>query len=267
LTNGKLYSCTVTAASAAGSSLASGAVAVRPAAGLNTSPQTGWYWNPAESGRGFFVEKRGGNLFMSGFIYANDGRATWFIAGGSATDTVFTSSILNFANGQSLSGSYRVPTTTASPGNVTLQFSSSTQATMTWPGGTVALQRFPFGPGNAVVAPQPGAPESGWWWNAGESGRGFAIEIQGNNLFAVGYMYDAAGNPLWYLSGGPMATPASYSGVWTQFANGQTLLGAYKPASVVNANAGAVSINFTNAQNGTMTLPDGRVMPLTRFVF
>ena len=37
-------------------------------------------------------------------------------------------------------------------------------------------------------------------------------------------------------------------------------------APVVNANAGALSIYFTNAQNGSMTLPDGRVIPLTRFV-
>ena len=45
-------------------------------------PQNGWWWNPAESGRGFFLEVRGSTLFIAGYFYDADGRATWLVSGG-----------------------------------------------------------------------------------------------------------------------------------------------------------------------------------------
>jgi hypothetical protein len=48
-------------------------------------------------------------------------------------------------------------------------------------------------------------PDSGWYFNPNESGRGFNIEIQGNTLFMAGFIYDTAGNPIWLGATGPLA--------------------------------------------------------------
>ena len=34
------------------------------------------------------------------------------------------------------------------------------------------------------------SPESGWWWNPAEGGRGYSIEIQDNQLFFAAYSYE-----------------------------------------------------------------------------
>lgn len=49
-------------------------------------PENGWWWNPNESGRGYFIEMRGGTLYISGYFYEGDGRATWMTSGGPVTD-------------------------------------------------------------------------------------------------------------------------------------------------------------------------------------
>src|SRR5271169_6591172 len=54
-------------------------------------------------------------------------------------------------------------------------------------------------------------PDSGWYFNPDESGRGFNIEIQGDTLFMAGLVYDVNGNPIWVISGGPMSADAVYS--------------------------------------------------------
>jgi hypothetical protein len=44
------------------------------------------------------------------------------------------------------------------------------------------------------------APEDGWWWNASESGSGYAIERQGNSIFMAAFLYESAGAATWYAS-------------------------------------------------------------------
>lgn len=224
------------------------------------TPQTGWWWNPAESGRGFFIEQRGGNLFMAGYLYETDGRATWFTAGGPALNGAFVGAMTTFRGGQTLTGNYVAPAPGASPGSLTLRFTAPDRATLDWPGGRTSLERFVFGSGAAAL------PESGWWWNPSESGRGFSIETQGNAIFLAGFMYDAAGNPVWYTGQGTVANNA-YAGSWQQFANGQSLAGAYRTPILLDGNVGALTLVFTGPRSANLTLPNGRVLALTRFDF
>ena len=230
----------------------------------STGPQPGWWWNPAQSGRGFTIEVRGNNLFMAGYLYADDGRATWLVSGGPMTNvSTYSGPLMAFGNGQTLTGPYKSNTpTNLNVGSITLQFSDASHGTLTWPGGTMPIERFPFGSGTPSFQ-----PESGWWWNENESGRGFAIEVQGNSLFMAGYMYDSGGNPIWYVSPGSMTSPTLYQGSWLQFANGQTLTGTYKAPSQPPASVGAVALQFTSTTTAILTLPDGRQIPLTRFLF
>lgn len=238
---------------------ASGAVDVL--AGAEAAPQTGWWWNAAESGRGFFIEKRGANLFMAGYYYEAEGRATWFTAAGPMSGSTFSGDMLVFRGGQTLTGAYRAPAQGASPGRVTLSFGSASTATLTWPGGVTALTRFPFGSGGA------GLPENGWWWNAAESGRGYSIEIQGNAVFMVGFMYDEAGNPLWYFAQGTIDSANAFNGAWQQAANGQTLTGPYRAPIFLASPVGSLALTFAGSRAATLTLPNGRQVAITRFDF
>jgi hypothetical protein len=83
----------------------------------------------------------------------------------------------------------------------------------------------------------------------------------------AGYMYAAAGAPIWYLTAGPMTTSSTYTGSLQQYAMGQSIGGPYHQPLLVNANVGTITIVFTDAMTGTLTLPDGRQVAITRFAF
>lgn len=246
------------------SSVTDGDFAIARYLGDSGLPQPGWWWNADQNGRGFTIEVRGNNLFMAGYLYADDGRATWLVSGGAMTNvSTYSGPLMAFGGGQTLTGAYKPNApTNLNVGTITLQFSDASHGTLTWPGGTIPIERFPFGSGTPSFQ-----PESGWWWNEAENGRGFAIEVQGNRLFMAGYMYDSSGNPIWYVSSDIMTSPTLYQGSWLQFANGQTLTGSYQPPSQPPASVGAVTLQFTSATTAILTLPDGRQIPLTRFLF
>jgi hypothetical protein len=227
-------------------------------------PQTGWYWNADEGGRGYFIENRNGSIFMGAFLYTPQGPAWWFVGSAPLNGPDFSSTMFTLEGGQSLTGAFKPATLTTSPGTVQLKFSTDSTAVMTWPGGTVNLVRFPFTDLTTVKAPQAGAPEPGWWWNERESGRGFSIGFEDKVIFICGFMYDDGGQPTWYVSTGTMSTPTRYEGQWLLLANGQAMGAPYKPAQTINANAGALTLDFSDRRNGTMTLPDGRTISLTR---
>jgi lysyl endopeptidase len=223
--------------------------------------QNGWWWNRNESGRGFFIERRGNNVFMAGYYYEPDGRNTWFVAFGPITGTSYSANMLGVRGGQTLTGAYRSPQPATSLGTVQIEFTSATTATMRWPGGTTALERFSFGGAGT------GVPENGWWWNPAEDGRGFSIEIQGNTMFMVGYMYDDASNPVWYITSGSLTNIATYQGQWQLVANGQALNAPYRAPIVLNPNIGNITVSFVSTRSANLTLPNGRIIPLTRFDF
>lgn len=213
----------------------------------HAAPEVGWYWNASESGRGFFIESKGGIIYFAGYFYESDGRATWLVSGGANADPyTYRGRLLQYSGGQTLFGSYRPPSAPTDVGEISLQFSDDRHATLTWPGGTIALERQAF---DARVADLQ--PDSGWWWSPAESGRGYSIEVQGGSLFFVGFMYDASGNPVWYFSAGPMATETHYDGAILRFANGQTMGGAYRAPS--SAPVGRLILDFETRTSAQMT--------------
>jgi hypothetical protein len=241
------------------------------------SPATGYWWNPNAAGSGFNIELQGNNLFMATFLYdANTGEATWYGLGpGAMNGSTFTGTLTKYAGGQQLAGGFKQASVVSTAGTFSVTFSSATQGTVTWPGGTtIPIERYDFGPGGSAATPPAGTPQAGWWYSPVEGGRGFAVEIQGGSMFLAGYMYDASGNPVWYASGPtPMTAavvstgPAIYQGVWEQFANGQSLAGIYRAPIVFSPNSGPAIIQFNTTTSGTMTFPDGHSVAITRYLF
>ena len=235
-------------------------------------PQTGWWWNPAEDGRGFSIERRGNNLFFAAFLYDASGRSTWHVATGpvSLDGAFYSGPLLTARGGQTLDGAYRGSPTLTVEGVVNLAFNTGAEGTMVWPGGTVPIQRFNIVPNGLNLPAVAAQPESGWWWNEQEPGRGFFMEWQNGTLDIAGYMYDDAGNPVWYLTVGEIGgTPAArtFSGTWWSYSGGQTLTGSWRQNARTNSNVAPMTITFTAPDAALMTLPNGRTTALRRHRF
>jgi hypothetical protein len=235
------------------------------------SPAAGYWWNPATPGTGFVIETQGTQIFMAGFLYDANGNATWLASVGPMSGNQYTGTVITFSGGQTLTGSFQLAQQSPVTGTITINFSGATSAELTWQyGGASAnfpIQRFDIVPGGSST-PQPETnPQAGWWWNPAESGRGFAIEVQNGQMFIASYMYDNTGKPIWYSASGPMTDAALFQGEWSLLDNGPTLGGTYQAPGVANANVGAVTVQFASTNSATLTLPDGRQIPLTRFDF
>jgi hypothetical protein len=114
-------------------------------------PAAGWWWNAAEPGRGWFAEVQGDYLYMSGFMYLDDGRPVWYLAAGSALPVAtptFTRPLLSCTGGPMLNGVPVSPANVqciAGSGAIAVVFNSSNSMTLTLPSGVQqTLTRFPF---------------------------------------------------------------------------------------------------------------------------
>ena len=258
-----------------------------------TYPQSGYWFNPAEGGRGYFIDSTSSSLFMSFFMYAGNGSPVWYAAGPAKFDGVnFNASLDYYSGGSTLTGVFHPPTSVQSVGSVTVTFTDSTHAILTWPGGTTPIQRWEFVSGgltyHAINNPSPTA----YYWNPAQGGMGYTVEYQGqynsatNTTVVTGeiaaYAYDASGNPVWYLMGGT-TLPGSTNvldGTFAQYGNGQTLTGSYVPSSVINSNVAKLQ-GFTPqygplpGQNVGFVLNTGqfvigggvRTIPINKFSF
>src|ERR1051326_7286968 len=207
--------------------------------------QTGWWWNPAQPGTGYFIEQQANSLFFGAYLYAASGEPTWSVSTGALNGNTYKGTLSFYSGGQTLAGAVQPETFGGYLGDVTLQFSDPMHATLTWPGGTIPIQRLSFAGAQTPALPQPGSPQSGWWWNPQRSGTGYAMEFQGTGAFIVDYVYDTAGNATWYIATGTMTSPARFDGTWQQFGGGQTLTGTWQPNTLLNANAGSFSLEFS----------------------
>lgn len=109
-------------------------------------------------------------------------------------------------------------------------------------------------------------PESGWWWNAAESGKGYAIEVQDDSLFFATFAYYSDGTPVWYVSSGRMSSDTAYSGRLLRFAGGWCF--GCARTTPTGTDVGAIQINFSGSTDrvGQVTLFNATI-PITRFDF
>lgn len=239
-----------------------------PAGAAGVVPQSGYWWNPAEVGRGYLLEYNGTKIFMATFLYDASGRSIWYGAGPAPiSGATFSAPLSSFSGGQTLTGAFRQASQGTSPGTISITFSDATHGSMTWPGGTIPIERYEFATNGLNSPPTSTQPQTGWWWNPNEGGRGYSVEVQANSAFIATYMYDGSGNPVWYASGpAPLSNSNTYQGSWTSYSGGQTLTGSYH-SPTGTANAGSLTLQFTSSTAGTLTLPDGRQIPIQRFGF
>lgn len=110
-------------------------------------PESGWWWNPDESGSGFNIEIQDNKLFVALFSYQAGGASTWYSASGTMTgDNRFSGSLYAFTGGQCLTCAYTPPATSAAVGTISITFQTPSTATLTINGSrTIAVERIAFG--------------------------------------------------------------------------------------------------------------------------
>jgi hypothetical protein len=102
-------------------------------------PAVGLWWNPNESGSGYALDVKHGVLVVT--IYSYDkatGNAQWYLAYNPLTNNghSFNAPLGKYRGGQCISCAYTgSPTYTGDDGTIAIEFSSSTSATVTLPGG------------------------------------------------------------------------------------------------------------------------------------
>lgn len=107
----------------------------------------GWWYSSVESGRGYFLESQNGTMMITALEYNDLGQATWYYSRGAMTSaTLFTGALFEPFGGQTVSGGSNSQATQNYPrGTVTVQFGSTTTATITEPSGRqTAIVRYGF---------------------------------------------------------------------------------------------------------------------------
>ena len=104
-------------------------------------------------------------------------------------------------------------------------------------------------------------PATGLWWNPGESGSGYNIQVQHGVLVATMYSYTSTGDPVWYLAVGRLANTGggvAATATLDKYRNGQCASCMYRMPSMVGDD-GSITFTFTTPTTATVQLPGGRV--------
>lgn len=115
------------------------------------TPESGTWWNPNESGRGYLIEIQDNQLFFAGYIYSGSDRTpTWVTAGGPLDgNSRFFGPLLYSSGGQCVGCSYTQPTVSLSSlGNIEILFDTETRGRIRWAGVQTPIERFNYGYGN-----------------------------------------------------------------------------------------------------------------------
>jgi hypothetical protein len=109
------------------------------------TPESGWWWNPDEPGRGFNIETQRNTLFVATYVYDQKGNPIWYTGSGELDEnSTLTTHLLLSENGPCMGCPYQAPTTTDAGIPVTLQFASRGEGTVLWQGEKVSIERFNF---------------------------------------------------------------------------------------------------------------------------
>ena len=81
------------------------------------------------------------------------------------------------------------------------------------------------------------------------------------------FMYGANGEPTWYVSSASVSGGTLVSGPLQQYTGGQSLLGTWRSPTANAQSSGTMEFHLTAPNVGTLVLPNGVVVALTRFPF
>ncbi|SMC28051.1 hypothetical protein SAMN02745857_03084 [Andreprevotia lacus DSM 23236] len=227
----------------------------------------GWYWNQREGGTGFMFEGQAHVAFVAFFVFDDSGKPVWYVATGPLVRTLgtatFQGTLLQYRNGQPADSTvYRTPTA-STVSSVRIDFDANDTATVYLPTRTLKATRFNFS--GSSKGPSNVQPETGWYWNPQEGGRGYAIEVQDNKVFMAMFHYAKDGSPTWNIAQGDLSS-GSLRANFETYSNGQTLTGTYRLPAQVNDGT-QFDIAFNDPCLGIVHRSDMPATSIQRFSF
>ena len=183
------------------------------------SPRAGWWWNPNESGRGFFVAAQGDRLRIAALVYDAGGAPVWHA----------------FAAGSDAEKPPVVP--------FSWSFDGPCKARVVWGGASIDLQ--PQHEGHAPDA------RTGWWT---EDGADSAIVVEGLGERVAAALLAPDG---WSFLSASRRAGHSFVGDWLRFTGGQTITGVYRAPAAPEA-LGEARLFWVDQRCLVAHLPDGR---------
>jgi plastocyanin len=91
---------------------------------------------------------------------------------------------------------------------------------------------------------------TGYWYNTGQSGQGFDVQVPSSgNIVAIWYVFDATGNNLWLVGQGTYSGGTATLSVYTT--TGGFFPPAFDPAKIKRTQWGTLTLTFTDCNTGT----------------
>jgi hypothetical protein len=94
------------------------------------------------------------------------------------------------------------------------------------------------------------------WGSTSESGWGITLAHQANTIFSAWYTYNAARQPVWYVSACRMAqvsTTAQCTGEVFRVTGGVPITSSWNGAALQTQSVGVLTLNFEDASTAAMT--------------
>jgi YVTN family beta-propeller protein len=257
----------------------------QPVPGVNV--QGLWWASPpgSESGWGVNLTQQGEILFGTWFTYDGDGSGMWLVMSrGTKTGTNSWSGPLYRTTGPAFSSTTFDASKVAhtAVGTASFAFSDANSGTFTAVVNGVTMtknitrQLFASPAPTCVTGVAATGPVNyqDLWWKApagSESGWGVNITHQGTVLFVTWFTYGADGKGLWLVGSNVARTgPETYSGALQKVSGPAWNAIPWNPNNVSRLTVGSVTLQFSDAANGTMTYTvDGVTQnkPITRQVY
>ncbi len=158
-----------------------------------SAPKKGLWWSPQSADNsGFDIQISGNQLTVVWYTYDEIGLPIWYLADGTYSNN----------QGNAILRKYHQVTPGSLPtsqeiGNIQLDFSDLTHATMSWSinekSGNQAVEYF-------IVSDQATLTDhTGLWYEPVDPGYGITVHEQGSSIVTVIYYYDTLGIPAWAL--------------------------------------------------------------------
>jgi|GEM_PF-2874844 len=123
-----------------------------------------------------------------------------------------------------------------------------------------AIFLFHLDAASALGGPTLGGPATGLWARAGDGGRGFNIDLQGNIMTVTTFVYTSNGAPIWYLSSGIYNHDTGrFQSSYDSYSNGQCFGCPANQPQVHSGAAGSMTIQFHNNVEATISTPAGSI--------
>ena len=214
-----------------------------------------WWAGTAENGWGMSIQQHGQIQLNAIYVYDNAGKPIWYVLPGgmwNADFTTYSGAIYQPASAPLNSYSAAQFKVGAPVGNISINFTSNSTATLQYLingiSGQKSIQRQVFGRGTSPIT-----VGDMWWGGTPQDGWGISITQQAGILFGAWYTYGADGKATWYVMTDGTWTANTYSGAFFSTLSSPWLGATYTPSQLQVVPAGTMTLNFSDANNATMT--------------